>query len=158
MTCSTWNIANREPAMALPRYSKPPHVIEILLFPWVGVLAAETFHKPSNELYLFFLPFPIVAIRLFIASLQTPPAPVGQPSETFDRAVRNMRATDQLAAFVLLLFECAAVVIVNPTVPNTGWFFVAGFFILYVSLRLWSRHFWIRAANEAAISRKAATD
>ncbi len=54
-------------------------VAEILLFPWVGVLAAEVLHKPSTELL-----------------------------------------------------------------------FVGGFFILYVSLRLWARRFWQRAASLAA--------
>ena len=124
----------------MPQDRRPPSYLEMVLLPVLGAVAIESLHTRKTELYLFFLPFFIVGIRMFIAQFQLPPEPLDP------RAAKIAVTINQLAAVLLFLAECGVVVASSPTTPWTVWVAVALFFLAYVGLRLLSRRYWIAAA------------
>ena len=95
---------------------RPPGFLEIVGLPILGAVAIEILHSRKNELVLFFIPFAIAGVRLFIAQFQVPSSRE-KVDETTLRARRVSVAFNQVAVFAA-----------------------------YVTLRLQSRKYWIRAA------------
>jgi hypothetical protein len=124
--------------------------MEIVGLPVVGALAIEVLHTPKNELVMFFIPFLLAVLRLFIAQFQVPPrGPGNSDNPQTRRAFRACVACNQLAVFVLILFEAAVVMAGGRDVPAELWAVVISIFVLYITLRLLSRRQWIAAAAQS---------
>ena len=129
---------------------RAPSTIEIIGLPIAGAAAIEMLHTRHNELVLLFCPFMIVVVRLFIAQFQIPPASRRSIDPSSQRASRLCIGINQIAAFVLLVFEAAVAILTGQDVPKLFWLGVAGIFSFYVALRLVSRKYWITAAEPGA--------
>ena len=127
--------------------AKPPGLFEIYFLPLIGAVVIESVHTRKTELYVFFLPFLLAGIRLLIAEFQLPLKSAGDISAIAASAFRNCIALNQIAVFVLILFETGVVLASSPPVPSGLWVLVAAFFGLYIALRLSSRRFWIVASE-----------
>jgi hypothetical protein len=124
----------------------PPRLLEIVGLPVAGAIVVEALHTPRTELILFFVPFAVAALRLFVAQFELPAVAEGERAA---RAARSCVALNQFAVFVLILLECGVVVAGNPTTPGGLWAWVAVMFAVYVGLRLWGRRCWFIAAESA---------
>jgi len=114
--------------------------------PLAGAAAASLIHTKDNEPFLFLLPLPITIIRLYIAQFQLPPR-LADSSAAELRGGRICVAINQIAILPLALFECAAVMACNQTVPIEVSLVAALFLAIYVAMRLISRRYWIIAAG-----------
>ena len=94
-----------------------PTISEIFTLPILGVLAIEIFRDRNNELYLLFIPFILVFMRLFLAQFQLPEKPHGFPNTEFRRWTSRCVGWNQIAAFILLLMEFGAVIAGGNSAP-----------------------------------------
>ena len=58
---------------------------------------------------------------------------------------RHYLSFEHLASFTVLFVEAGSVMASSPTAPGELWAIVAGAYVLYVTLRLNARHYWILA-------------
>lgn len=129
--------------------SRPPSIVEIFLFPIVGVVVVESIRTRHNELTLLTVPLVAVLIRLAWASAKIPRPRGSIGWEQFERLAKRSMETEQIAAVFLLLFEVAGVIVMSPGMGGLGgWVALAPFYAVYVVLRLLGRSQWI--ATEAA--------
>jgi hypothetical protein len=134
-------------------------LLEIVGLPLIGAAFIEIVHNRRNELVLFFVPFLVAVIRLFIAQFQLPPVTADTADFAASRAARWCIGINQLAIFVLIFAEVGAVIASSPDTPVMVWAAVAAIFLLYFVLRLWSRRYWMiawhsptqRMPNRAAV-------
>ncbi len=131
--------------MPLFNSKNPPPFWEIIGLPLSGAMAIDAFHTKQNELVLFFIPFLLAVIRLFIAQFQLPAIHPARSELNTGRAVRMCVALNQISVFFLILFECGVVIATNPTVPLSVGAIVMIPFAFYVILRLASRRYWMLA-------------
>ena len=126
---------------------KAPALVEIFGMPLIGIAVVELFHTSRNELFLLFVPFVIVVLRLFLIQFQTPPQGAKVSRREYKRAAKVSLRWNQLSLLPLMLLEFVSIVASSPTVPIFVWVILAGFFVLYVFLRLLSREEWFIAAT-----------
>ena len=129
--------------------SRPPSILEIFLFPIVGVVVVESIRTRHNELTLLTVPLFAVLVRLAWASAQMPRPRGSIGWEQFERLAKRSMETEQIAAVFLLVFEVAGVILMSPGAWGlNGWVALVPFYAVYVVFRLLGRSQWI--ATEAA--------
>jgi hypothetical protein len=121
-------------------------LIEIIALPLAGIALIEAVHTKQTELLLFFIPFLICVLRLFLRSLNTKPDGNISDHDQFSRFFARGQFVNQLSLLPLLLLEAAAVIASSPSTPAIAWLYVASLYLSYVLMRLLAEYYLQKAS------------